>query len=318
MTETIVTWQAAPGVVRSAGADRFEEARSEGAWVWVDIAHPTSSSYEPLAQAFGLHPLAVEDALHVQVRPKVDTFSDGIFFAWLTPGGADEDFAVHELDVFLGKNYLVTSHGVDGGIAQHVKLDIDSAMSKGPDWLAHSIIDRLVDGVLPIVDDLGDSLENLEDSMLGQPRPQDLEALYRVRRRLVALHRIVSPERDIVRTLARERDVVGEDAYRYFQDVGDHLARVDDSIETYRDVAAGVMDIYLSAQSNRMNEIMKQLTVVATIFMPLTLLSGIYGMNVIRGMWPPVEAGWSFAAVVGSMVVIAVWMSWYFRRKNWW
>jgi magnesium transporter len=318
MSETTVTWHALPGVVRSAGLDALAEARSEGPWVWVDVTHPTPESFGPLIEAFGLHPLAVEDALHVQVRPKVDTFSDAIFFAWLTPLGSAADYAVSELDVFLGKDFIITAHSVDGGISAHLGLDIDDAMSKGPDWLAHALVDRLVDGVLAIVDDLGDSLEGLEDSMLGQPRPQDLEALYRVRRRLVAMHRIVSPERDIVRTLARERDVVGEDAYRYFQDVGDHLARVDDSIETYRDVAAGVMDIYLSAQSNRMNEIMKQLTAVATIFMPLTLLSGIYGMNVVRGMWPPISATWSFGAVVGSMVVIALWMSWYFRRRNWW
>ena len=108
-----------------------------------------------------------------------------------------------------------------------------------------------------------------------------------MRRQLVQLHRIVAPERDTLRGLARERNFVSEEAYRYFQDVADHLARVEDSIETYRDVGAAAMDIYLSAQNNRMNEIMKQLTVVATIFMPLTLISGIYGMNVIKGMWPP-------------------------------
>jgi magnesium transporter len=122
----------------------------------------------------------------------------------------------------------------------------------------------------------------------------------------------------VIRGVARARDVVSEDAYRYFQDVGDHLARVQDSIETYQDVAASVMDVYLSAQNNRMNQIMKQLTVVATIFMPLTLLSGIYGMNLIRGMWPAPETVWSFAAVVGSMVAIAGGMAAYFRRKNWW
>ncbi|TLM89310.1 MAG: magnesium transporter CorA family protein, partial [Actinobacteria bacterium] len=192
------------------------------------------------------------------------------------------------------------------------------AAHAGPDWVLHAVVDRLVDGVLPIVDELGDQLDDIEDAMLGEPRKTDLERLYRVRRQLVHMHRIVAPERDIVRGLARERNVVSEEAYRYFQDVGDHLARVEDSIETYRDVGAGVMDIYLSAQSNRMNEIMKQLTVVATIFMPLTLLSGIYGMNVIRGMWPSVEGYWSFSLVVGSMIVIAACMSWYFRRKNWW
>ena len=143
-------------------------------------------------------------------------------------------------------------------------------------------------------------------------------SLHRIRRQLLQLHEIVAPERDVIRGVGRERDVVSDDAYRYFQDVGDHLSRVQDSIETYQDVAASVMDVYLSAQNNRMNEIMKQLTVVATIFMPLTLLSGIYGMNLIRGMWPPPESQWSFLAVVGLMVVIAAGMAVYFRKKNWW
>jgi magnesium transporter len=122
----------------------------------------------------------------------------------------------------------------------------------------------------------------------------------------------------MLRGLARTSDVVSEDAYRYFQDVGDHLARALDSIETYQDVAASVMDIYLSAQSNRMNEIMKQLTVVATIFMPLTLISGIYGMNLLRSMWPAPEDKLSFVVVVGVMVVIAAFMARWFKQKKWW
>jgi magnesium transporter len=134
----------------------------------------------------------------------------------------------------------------------------------------------------------------------------------------VRLHKVVSPERDVVRGLARLEAFVEPDAYMYFQDVGDHLARLGDTIDTYREVANGTMDIYLSVQSNRLNGIMKQLTVVATIFMPLTLISGIYGMNVLKGMWPPASAGWSFAAIIGAMVLIAVWMVLFFRRRDWW
>ena len=188
----------------------------------------------------------------------------------------------------------------------------------GPDWTLHSIIDQLVDSTLPLVDHVGEELEAVEERMLDAPRQEDLLHLHRLRRQLLRLHRIVAPERDVIRGVARERDVVSEDAFRYFQDVGDHLARLQDSIETYQDVAASVMDIYLSAQNNRMNEIMKQLTVVATIFMPLTLLSGIYGMNLLGGMWPEPMWQWSFALVVGSMVAIAAAMGVYFRKKNWW
>ena len=129
---------------------------------------------------------------------------------------------------------------------------------------------------------------------------------------------VVSGERDILRSMARRREYISLEAYVYFQDIGDHLALAVDAIDTYRDVASGAMDIYLSAVNNRMNAIMKQLTVVATIFMPLTLISGIYGMNVVKGMWPPVDAAWSFAAVIGCMLVITVGMLWVFKKRSWW
>jgi len=317
VTEVMVRWHA-DGSMRECPLDDIALARG-APWRWVDVVAGDDSTFATLAEEFSLHPLLVEDSLHEQRRPKLDSYPDGAFLAWLTPEHIEGDgIVVSELDVFIGSDYLITSHlGQSSAIAQAVG-DARRAFKLGPDWLLHSIIDRLVDSVLPIVDSLGDSLDDIEDALLGAPRPEDLKRLYSVRRQLVHLHRIVAPERDTLRGLARERNFVGEEAYRYFQDVADHLARVEDSIETYRDVAAAAMDIYLSAQNNRMNEIMKQLTVVATIFMPLTLISGIYGMNVIRGMWPPVQAVWSFSAVVIAMAAIAAAMSAYFRRKNWW
>jgi len=254
------------GIRQSAGAH----------WRWVDVVDGDEATLNALADEFGLHPLFVEDAMHQQRRPKLDAFSDGVFLAWLTPEHpAGDGIVVSELDVFLGPSYLITIHSKAHETVTRVIADVDRSLTMGPDWILHAIIDRLVDSVLPIADGLGDELDTIEDSLLRASRSEDLKRLYSVRRRLVALHRIVAPERDLLRGLARERAVVSEEAYRYFQDVGDHLARVEDSIETHRDVAAAAMDIYLSSQSNRMNEIMKQLTVVATIFMPLTLISGI-------------------------------------------
>ena len=318
MAEVVIRWRGAEGSMRECGLEDIALSR-DAVWRWVDVVGGDEDTFATLAEEFKLHPLLVEDSLHSQRRSKLDAYPDGGFVAWLTPERIEGDgFEVSELDVFIGASYLITAHlGESEAISAAVE-DAKRAFDLGPDWLLHSIIDRLVDSVLPVVDGLGDALDDIEDDLLGGPRPADLRRLYSVRRQLVQLHRIVAPERDTLRGLARERNFVSEEAYRYFQDVADHLARVEDSIETYRDVGAAAMDIYLSAQNNRMNEIMKQLTVVATIFMPLTLISGIYGMNVIKGMWPPVLAAWSFAAVVGSMVVIALAMSVYFRRKNWW
>ncbi len=318
MPETIVRWRTEDGSISECALADIGLSRG-AAWRWVDVVRGDQETFATLGQEFSLHPLLVEDSLHEQRRPKLDAYPDGAFLAWLTPERVEGDgIVVSELDVFIGTNYLITAHRGESAAVAGAVGDAQRAFELGPDWLLHAIIDRLVDSVLPVVDGLGDSLDDIEDDLLRSPRPEDLRRLYSARRQLVQLHRIVAPERDILRGLARERNFVGEEAYRYFQDVADHLARVEDSIETYRDVGAAAMDIYLSAQSNRMNEIMKQLTVVATIFMPLTLISGIYGMNLVRGMWPPFNAAWSFAVVVGSMVVIAVWMAVYFRRKNWW
>lgn len=318
MAEIVVRWVNAAGILESGDLGRLAEARQQG-WVWIDVLSPDQDSMHRLAQVYPLHPLAIEDVLHPQSRPKLDLYPDGLFIAWVMPRIGDaSQLARIELDFFLIDGTLITVHNglvepLDDVLAEGVRV-----LSGGPDWVVHAILDRLVDALLPAIDSIGDRIEDLESRMLAEPRKTDLEELYALRRQLLELHRLVRPERDILRTLARERNYVSEDAYRYFEDIGDHIARVEDAIETYRDVGAAVMDIYLSAQSNRMNEIMKTLTIVATIFMPLTLISGIYGMNLVRGMWPPAGAPSSFWSVSIFMLVLGGWMAWFFRRRKWW
>ncbi len=318
MSEVVVRWADGAGALEVGGIDDLDRALSQS-WVWVDVLRPDAGVLEALAERFGWHPLATEDILHGQVRPKLDLYPEGPFFVWIAPHFSDDEVLRRvEIDFFLGERVLFTSHSEPIREIEDVAAEGGRVLSRGPDWALHGILDRLVDSLLPPVDAIGDALEEVEDKMLEQPTREDLARLYTLRRRLLGLHRMVGPERDILRELARSRTYVSEEAYRYFDDVGDHIARVEDAIETYRDVGSAVMDIYLSAQSNRMNQIMKTLTVVATIFMPLTLISGIYGMNVIKGMWPPVDQFWSFWAICGSMAAIAVWMVWIFRRRDWW
>jgi magnesium transporter len=283
------------------------------------VYEPDQETLLALQGEFDLHPLAIEDCLHYPQRPKLDPYGTTLFLVWVLPHlHPDDQMAYDELDIFLGKDFLITSRRDGIGVLDDVARVCDSALPRGPEWTLHSILDRATDGLFPIVDYISEQLDTIEDQLLEKPDRQQLHQLYTMKRLLVALHKVVGPERDAVRAMARQNELISQEAYLYFQDVGDHLARVADSIDTYRDVASGAMDIYLSSVNNRMNEIMKQLTVVATIFMPLTLLSGIYGMNVTEGMWPPITAVWSFAAVVSSMVVIAVVMLWFFRRRNWW
>lgn len=319
MPEVVVRWLDPGGAVRTGGIESLDSS-AEAAWVWVDVKQPDAQTVATLRDAFDLHPLAVEDVEHGQARAKLDIYPSGLFMTWLTPQRRLGDGLVtRELDVFIGPKYLITLHDDDDAAIDIVASEAQRTLAGGPDWALHAVIDRLVDSSLPLVDAMGDELNTIEDAMLDEhPRIEDLRDLHQVRRQLVRMHKIFAPERDVLHALARERDIVSEEAYRYFLDVGDHVARVLDSVETYQDVGASVMDVYLSAQNNRMNEIMKQLTVVATIFMPLTLISGIYGMNVVVGMWPSIHSAWSFAAVVASMLVIGASMGLYFRRKNWW
>ncbi|MGB4593998.1 MAG: magnesium/cobalt transporter CorA [Coriobacteriia bacterium] len=317
MASTITVRWIEEGELRSDGMASLPATFSGP--VWIDVLAPEKDSLEVVGRRFHLPPLAVEDCLHFPQRPKIDVYPDVTFLIWLLPQAITEDGVTSsELDVFLGEEHLVTVHREAVDAVERIAAHAQEYLKRGAEWTLHAILDTAVDEVFPVVETLSDELEDLEDLMLSDARPSELQRLYAAKRGLIRLHKIVGPERDVVRGLARLEAFVEPEAYMYFQDIGDHLARVADEVDTYRDVASGTMDIYLSAVSNRMNQIMKQLTVIATIFMPLTLLSGIYGMNVLNGMWPPVDAAWAFPAIVGSMVVIAIWMVWFFRRREWW
>lgn len=319
MPEVVLRWLDSSGTLQTGVAEDLDAARTSSPWVWADITDPDDASLAVLAKRFDFHELAIEDTVHQQHRAKLDSYPSGLFLVWLKPDHVRGDTVVtSELDVFVGRDHLVTLHKGANKAIDAVAEDGAHTMRGGPDWTLHAIIDLLVDSTLPLVDEMGEQLSAIEERMLDKPRQDDLRELHRVRRRIVRMHRIVAPERDLLRGLAREGDAIGADASRYFQDVGDHVARVLDSVETYQDVGASVMDVYLSAQNNRMNEIMKQLTVVATIFMPLTLISGIYGMNLTYQMWPNPQNHWGFPAVVFAMLALGLGMGVYFRRRNWW
>jgi magnesium transporter len=312
-----VRWMDGEALKTGTVAD-IEIARGFGA-VWVDVFEPDAQALAPIAKVFDLHPLAVEDCLHFPQRPKIDAYPGSLFLVWVLPRlMPDDGIEYSEIDIFLGKGFLVTSHRDQIHVLDDLAATASCILPRGAEWTLHAILDRAVDEIFPAVDYIADELDSIEDRLLQRASEEDLHSLYSMKRLLVALHKTIGPERDVVRGMARQTELVSQEAYLYFQDVGDHLARATDSVETYRDVASGAMDIYLSAVNNRMNAIMKQLTVVATIFMPLTLISGIYGMNIVVGMWPPITRWWSFPLVILSMLLIAVGMLWFFRRRKWW
>jgi magnesium transporter len=314
----IVRWLA-EGAVSTGGLADLQKARAAGGPVWVDVSEPDEQTLEALAGTFSLHPLAVEDSLHFPQRPKLDSYVDNLFMVWLAPElTAGKTLKTSEIDIFLGAGYLITSHRNHIKAIEEVASDACGVLARGADWTLHSILDRSVDEMFPLVDMVGEELDRIENELLAKVQDGQLQELYAVKRIMLNLHKAVGPERDVLRSLARYDELVSKDAYLYFQDVGDHVARVIDAVDTYRDVASSVMDIYLSAISNRLNVVMKQLTVVATIFMPLTLITGIYGMNLTTKMWPSPDWAWSFPAVIGSFVVITLGMLYLFKRRGWW
>jgi len=317
--ETVIVRWVVDGAVLTGGLADIARARKAAGTVWVDVSKPGKETFRTLASEFPLHPLAVEDALHFPQRPKLDSYVDNLFLVWVAPDlAADRTLELNEIDVFLGAGYLITSHRSGVKAIDEVADDACGALARGAEWTLHSILDRSVDEMFPVVDMVGEDLDRIENELLAKVQDGQLQELYAVKRMMLNLHKAIGPERDVLRALTRYNAFVSQEAYLYFQDVGDHVARVADSIDIYRDVASSVMDIYLSAISNRLNAVMKQLTVVATIFMPLTLISGIYGMNITAKMWPSPGWPWSFPAVIASFVIITLGMLYVFKRRGWW
>jgi magnesium transporter len=323
MSTVEVSCLTASGALETCSLEQLE-GRNGDTTVWVDVLGPDQDTMRRLKDRFGLHPLAVEDSLHRQFRPKFDLYEeDTAFVAWMIPrlepdegqpGG--QRLAIDEVDFLFGKGFLISVRSGPVTAVQQVRSESVDAMRKGPAWILHDILDRAVDAVFPVLDTISERLDDAEDRMLSAaPSKRDLAELYGVKRLLLGMRRIAGPERDIVRGLSRDEAVVDRQAYMYFQDIGDHLARAEDAIETYRDIAASAADIYLSSVSNRLGEIMKRLTLVATIFMPLTFIVGIYGMNF--DYMPPKHWFWGFPVLCAIMLGIALGMVWWFKREDW-
>ena len=287
---------------------------------WLDLHKPTAEDIAMLGEAFGFHPLALEDARHFGQRPKYDPFDQ---FAYLVVYGAngDKDGLV-EVHCFFSGHYLVTVHRDTCPTFDELRRRATTEMQAPAEgvMLLYQVVDSLVDSFLPSMAKLDDRIDELENGVMQKPDDAQLQELFKLKRRLVTWRKVVTPERDTFARIATgviEIPGMTPDMERYFRDVYDHLIRISDLIDSYRDLLTGAMDVYLSTVSNRLNEIMKRLTIVATIFMPLTFIVGFFGMNFswmvknIMGFWPFI-----LLAVV-SEVVVVVFMLVLFRRQKW-
>ena len=288
--------------------------------VWVDVSDPTSQDFDSLAKQFGFHPLSIEDCRHQHQRPKVEEFP-GYYFIVLYEAVLNEAGRLHlgELGIFLGKNYLVTVHSQPIRAietAERLWRSWTDLAERGTGLLAYLLIDAIVDDYLPLLDEVSDRMDSLEDHIFADFQPESLEEIFRVKKELLLLRRAVTPLRDVFNTLLRrEQPIFSRETHTYFQDVFDHLIRVADTIDTLRDMVGSMMDAYLSISGNRMNLIMKRLTSISTILMSVTLVAGIYGMNF--DYMPELKWRYGYVGALLSMVAVGLAIFSYFRRIKW-
>jgi magnesium transporter len=290
-------------------------------WINIDGIHQVEI-IEKLGKHFDIHPLVLEDIANTEQRSKMEDFNDYIFLVLKMLYFEEEENEIksEQVSFILGSNYVLSFQEKEGDVFNPVRERVKNSKGRvrkmGADYLVYTLIDAIVDNYFIILEKLGEKIEDLEDELVDRPRQETLQVLHYLKREMVFLRKSVWPLREAISGLQREESPLIMDSTKiYLRDVYDHTIQVIDAVETFRDMLSGMLDIYLSSISNRMNQIMKVLTIIATIFIPLTFIAGIYGMN-FKYM-PELEWRWGYFIVLGIMTIIAIWMLIYFRRKRW-
>ena len=293
-------------------------------WVNVD-GLGDAAVIRKLGEIFGIHRLALEDIINSHQRAKVDQYDNHLFVVGRMVEMADH-VETEQLSLFLGKSYVLTFQERVGDAFDPVRERIRKAGGRvrnaGPDYLAYALIDAFIDNYFPVLEKYGERLESIEEDVLSRPEPVLVSRMHEVKRDLLTLRRAIWPLRETINSLVREPSPFISDETRvYFRDCYDHTIQIIDLLENYRDVASGLMEVYLSSVSNRLNEIMKILTMFTAFFIPLSLIAGIYGMNfnTARSPFNMPELNWYFGYpfVLGLMAAVALGMVTFFRRKGW-
>ena len=304
-------------------------------YFWLDLLAPSEADVERLGELFGFHPLAVEDTIHSGQRPKLDDFGDYVFMVFYaadeqtpaagaraagqqTPGSGER---LREVHMFISGKYLITIHRDPLPALQQQQSQIQARFMHSEQFVVYRVLDALTDTFFPPLAAIDDEVDALEDAIVADPDDAQLQRVFALKRELVAMRKVVTPQRDL---LARGIDTISEipgfrlDDRDYFRDVYDHLIRISDLVDSYRDLLSGAMDAYLSTVANRQNEVMKQLTIIATIFLPLTFLTGFFGMNFAFLIDHAENTLLGFLLLgIGSCLASVVALSVYFRRKRW-
>lgn len=301
--------------------------RKEGL-LWVDVSENTEQDGEFLSRVFGFHPLAIQDCLSKNIHPpKVDDFSSYIFFIVHGVNYTIESDIVEttELAIFLGPNFVVSSHDLPLYSVQSISRLVESdgrPMRRGPDFLTYTIIDTLVNNVMPTVDAMNDVMQDIEEEVIRFPQRSTLEAILKLKRSTLRLYRVMLPQRELLNRLSRrEFRVISDEATVFYRDIYDHIVNIEDLTQSLRDRADNALATHLSSVANRQNETMRVLSIVATIFLPLTLLAGVYGMNF--EYMPDLRWHWGYFTVVGfigTAILTTLWFLWirgWLARRRW-
>lgn len=289
-------------------------------WINVDGIHQVDV-VEKLGGMFSHHPLMMEDVLNTHHRPKMEDFEDYIFFTLKMLGLDKKDNIVSEqISIILGKTYVLSYQEREGDIFDALRERIRQGKAnirvRGSDYLMYRLIDTIVDHYFIIMEKIGEKVDKLEEEVMTTASDATMKKILKLKRELISLRRTISPLRDAIGSLQREgSDLIEDRTYTYLNDVQDHTIHLTETIETYRDVLSGLMDMYYTTISNRMNEVMKVLTVISTIFIPITFIAGIYGMNFAH--MPELQYKWAYPAVWVLMIAMVIGMITYFKKKGW-
>jgi magnesium transporter len=288
--------------------------------VWMDLTDPTPEELQLLERDFGILHLTTEDLARQGQRAKLEEFDSYTYLVAFDMRYENGAIVTREVDLLIGATFLITSHRgalADGEERERLEQRLPRIMARGTDYLLYVFLDTLVDRYFPALDAFDDAIDNLEDAIIADPTPQVLETIFAMKRNVVQIRKVINPQLEMFNRLtSADFGVVQADNIVYFRDVHDHLIRIFEMVDAHRDQMASALDAYLSMTSNRMNDVMKRLTVVAAIFLPLSFLTGVFGMNFGAQPWVQHDPGWLFWASVVVMILLTIVQVAFYRRRR--
>jgi len=316
---TLLTTEGAVDATKAAISRCFSSARKGG--LWLDIERPDADDYKLLQETFKFHPLTIEDIQHQNQRPKVDEYPDYNFAVIFQADWLGDDVAFREHHLFVGPYYLISVHvePAPALAALQERIAKSPALTKGqPAFLTYLVVDALVDATFPVLEQVDDTVDRMEDDIIERAAPGSLDRIYHLKHSVTELRKYLGAQRDVFqRLITHGIHFQQQDMTLYYRDVYDHIVRQYETVDSLRDLLTSAMDVYLSTVSNRLNQTTKALTVVASLFLPLSFLTGFYGMN-FAYLTTVLETPYlAFAAGIGTMLIATAIQLYFFRRRGW-